>query len=262
MSESVVGHHEPWGFESPGLWRASSTLTYPNATAALLAVAGLAVRTRDPGARWFGVAVTALVTGLAATLSRAGLLGFCVGVVLLAVLLGWRPVLRAALAPLAGAAVATAGLLPSVVGSDPTASTVVLATVGAVAGLVVGGLRTTSGLLALVPLAGAGTAVVVAATGALGSRFTVDSPDRWASIRAAWQVFTEHPLTGAGPGLDRLVLERAEGGTGTFRYAHNEYLQVLAELGLVGGVLLIAFLAAVVHISPFRSGSSASLPPS
>lgn len=126
----VVVHHWTWGFESPGLWRASSTLTYPNATAALLAVAGLvclAVRTRDPAGRWLGVAATALFTGLAATLSRAGLLGFCVGVVVPVVGVGWRPVLRSALAPMLGTAVAMAGLLPSITAATPTVTTISLA---------------------------------------------------------------------------------------------------------------------------------------
>lgn len=246
----VVGHHRPWGFESPGLWRASSTLTYPNATAALLAVVGLvclAVRARDPSARWLGVAVTALTAGLAATLSRAGALGFVVGMVVLVVGIGWRPVVRAALAPLAGTMVAMAGLLPSIVtAGEPTAVTIGLAVAGAVVGLGVGSLTVAPRFLLLVPIAGV-TAVAALHADKLGSRFSFDSPDRWDSIRSAWQVFADHPVIGAGPGLDRLVIERTQDGTGVFRYAHNEYLQVLAELGAIGGVLLIAFLFVVVR---------------
>jgi hypothetical protein len=242
----VVAHHQPLGFVSPGLWRASSTLTYPNATAALLATAALvclAVRTRAADGRWLGVAATALVAGLAATMSRAGLLAFAVGVVVLLVRIGWRPVGRAALAPLAGAAIAVAGLLPAATADAPTPSTVGLAVGAAVFGLTVGSRRTTTPLLLLVPFAG----FAVPGIGNLGSRFTLDSPDRWGSIRSAWQVFAEHPIAGVGPGLDRLLLERAEGGASVFRYAHNEYLQVLAELGAVGGVLLFAVLLAVLR---------------
>lgn len=250
----VVGHREPWGFESPGLWRASSTLTYPNATAAVLAVVGLvclAIRARDPGGRWLGVAATALTTGLAATLSRAGILGFGIGVVVLVVGIGWRPVVHAALAPMAGAVIATACLLPSITTGAPTPVTAGLAVVGAVAGLGVGSRTATPRLVLLIPVAAvvtvAAVAVIASHADELGSRFTVDSPDRWGSIHAAWQVFTAHPLTGAGPGLDRLILDGTQGGTHIFRYAHNEYLQVLAELGAIGGMLLAAFLIAVLR---------------
>lgn len=246
----VVAHHRTWGFESPGLWRASSTLTYPNAAAALLAVAALvclAVRTRDPGTRWLGVAATALITGLAATSSRAGLLGFGVGAVVLIVGVGWRSVVRSALAPLLGSAVGTAGLLPSITADTPTAITIGLAVTGALAGLCIGSLTAAPRLLLLAPVVGVAVVVIAPHTAAIGTRFSVDSPDRWDSIRAAWRLFTENPLTGAGPGLSRLVVERTRGGTGIYRYAHNEYLQVLAELGAIGGALLVSFLIIVIR---------------
>lgn len=241
----VVVHHRTWGFEGPGMWRASSTLTYPNATAALLAVAALvclAVRTRNPGSRRLGIAATVLLTGLAATLSRAGLLGFAVGAAVLVVGFGWRPVIRSALAPLLGAAVATAGLLPSITTDAPTAITIATAVAGALAGLAVGSRTAASRLLVLVPVVAVAVAVFAPRFSALGARFTLDSPDRWDAVHAAWRLFTENPLTGAGPGLVRLTLERPRGGLGFYSYAHNEYVQVLAELGAVGGVLLLALL--------------------
>ncbi len=246
----VVAHHRTWGFESPGLWRASSTLTYPNATAALLAVAALvclAVRTRDSGTRWLGVAATALITGLAATASRAGLLGFGVGAVVVIMGVGWRPVVRSAMAPLLGSAVATAGLLPSITADTPTTITIGLAVAGALAGVCIGSLTAAPRLLLLAPLIGVAVAIIAPHTAALGSRFSFDSPDRWDSIRAAWRLFAENPMTGAGPGLTRLVVERTRGGTGVYRYAHNEYLQVLAELGAIGGAVLVAFLFIVIR---------------
>lgn len=240
----VLTHHRTWGFESPGLWRASSTLTYPNATAVVLAMAALlclAIRANGSGSRGLGVVATVLVTGMVATLSRAGLLGFGVGMVVLTPAIGWRPVLRGGFAPLFGAAIATAGLLPSITANTPTSTTIAVAVAAAVLGLVVGGLPGGK-LLWFAP------AVVIAAAftpglANFGTRFSLDSPDRWDSIRAGWQVFEAHPLVGVGPGLDRLDVARAHGGVGIYRYAHNEYVQVLAELGLIGGVLLVAFLA-------------------
>lgn len=171
----VVVHHPTWGFEGPGMWRASSTLTYPNATAALLAVAALvclAVRSRSPKSGWLGLAAAALITGLAATLSRAGLLGFAVGVVVLVVGLGWRPVVRSALAPLLGAAVATAALLPSIIADTPTAITIGWAVAGALAGLAVGSRTAAPRLLLLVPIAGVAVTIFVPHLAALGPRFT------------------------------------------------------------------------------------------
>lgn len=244
----VLVHHGTWGFESPGLWRASSTLTYPNATAAVLAMAALvclAIRTKHAESRGLGVAATVLVTGLVATLSRAGLLGFGIGFVVLLLTIG-RPVLRGGVAPLLGAAIATAGLLPSITADTPTSITVAAAVAAAALGLAVGGLRTNPLLLApAFVVIGVVAAVFTPGLANFGSRFSVDSPDRWDSIRAAWQVFAAHPVIGVGPGLDRLDVARADGGVGVYRYAHNEYLQVSAELGVIGVVLLAALLIVV-----------------
>lgn len=247
----VLVHHQIWGFKSPGLWRASSTLTYPNATAAVLAMAGLvclAVRARRGESRGLGVAATVLVTGLVATLSRAGLLGFGVGFVVLLLTIG-RPVLRGGTTPLLGAAIATAGLLPSVTASTTTPVTVAVAVAAACIGLGVGSLPADK-LLRLAPVLVVVGVVAAAFTPGLanfGSRFSLDSPDRWDSIRAAWQVFAANPVFGVGPGLERLEVDRTHGGVGVYRYAHNEYLQVSAELGVIGGVLLVALLVVIVR---------------
>ena len=245
----VVVHHPTWSFLSPGMWRASSTLTYPNATAAVLAMAALvcfSVRARDAGPRWSGYMGTVLVTGLAATLSRAGLGAFVLGLAVLAFALGPRPLWRVAAAPVCGALVATAGLVPSIVSATPAFGTVAVACLAGVAGLAIGG-RAAAGRWTSISLC---AGLVVAAGVGLwrfGSRFSLDSPDRWGAVEAAWQVFTSHPVAGAGPGLERLVLVREQGGTSVYLFAHNEYVQILAELGLVGGLLVVAFLALVLR---------------
>jgi O-antigen ligase len=81
----------------------------------------------------------------------------------------------------------------------------------------------------------------------LGTRFSFDSPDRWGSFQAAWELFLHHPLAGVGPGIDELVFVHPTGGTSVYRFVHNEYLQILAELGVIGGILLVAFLALVIR---------------
>lgn len=245
----VVVNQSAWGFFSAGMWRASSTLTYPNATAAVLAMAALvclALRGGRPAGRWPGCAATVLVTGLGATLSRAGLGGFVVGLCVLGSCLGWRPLFRGAAGPLLGALVATGGLLPAVTTHTATATTIGVAGLGAVAGVVIGG-RVRASRLVLGVFAGVLAAAVVVLSVWLPSRFTLDSPDRWSSFRAAWAVFLRHPVTGAGPGIDRFVLARAAGGVSVFRFVHNEYLQILAELGVPGAILLAAFLVLVLR---------------
>jgi O-antigen ligase len=81
-----------------------------------------------------------------------------------------------------------------------------------------------------------------------GMRITLASPDRGGAVRAALRVAAEHPLTGAGPGRADLRWSGADGGTRVFGYAHNEYAQVAAELGLVGLVLLAVLLVALARL--------------
>jgi O-antigen ligase len=166
--------------------------------------------------------------------------------VLLGFGIGWRPLLRGAAAPLLGAVIAMTGLLPSITAHTPTTVTIVIAGVAAVIGVVVGS-RVRATRLVLVVLVVVLAAALVLLSGRLAERFSLDSPDRWGSFRAAWDVFLRHPVTGVGPGIDQLVLARAAGGASLFRYAHNEYLQVLAELGIIGGLLLVAFLALLMR---------------
>jgi hypothetical protein len=72
----------PLALASGGLWRATSTLTYANAAAALLASLSLLaiaiLVARGPSLLW-AFAVHLLLVGLGATLSRGGLLTFLVG---------------------------------------------------------------------------------------------------------------------------------------------------------------------------------------
>lgn len=71
-------------------------------------------------------------------------------------------------------------------------------------------------------------------------------PSRLEMWRAAWRIFEEHPLVGAGIGAYRLaaadLVNRGEAPPIVARYnhPHNEYLSVLASRGLVGFVGLIA----------------------
>ncbi|HTJ36216.1 MAG TPA: hypothetical protein VL738_23625 [Dactylosporangium sp.] len=71
------------------LWRGASTLTYPNAAAAILAVAGLlalALLLAEPGSWVRALALYLILAGLGAALSRAGLLAFGAGALVFTVL--------------------------------------------------------------------------------------------------------------------------------------------------------------------------------
>jgi O-antigen ligase len=245
----------PWALEDQGLWRAATTLTYANAAAgllvplALLAVARLATR---PGVL-ANLATWLLLVGVGATLSRGGVLALAVGAAVLATLLGPGRTLRAAGPPTLGAVVALVGLAPSVPASSPPRPVLAAAALMVGVAVAVGASRLRSRLLALtlaaaVLAAGAGLAVGgrggdAAATGA-STRLTIASPDRAAAARAALQLAAERPLTGTGP--DRAVLTWVQNNRRvTSRYVHNEYLQVLAELGFVGLALLVVLLASL-----------------
>jgi hypothetical protein len=242
-----------WRWAAQGLWRSSSTLTYPNATAAvlvpvaLLVVALLTVEVRSVPLR---LAATGLIVGAGATMSRAGLLALVVGLVVLAAVRGARVVAAAVAWPALGAAVALGALVPSSSTSQPTSPW--LASLGLAAALAIA-----AGAVRLAPRVAGGLAAATCTAGMLAvvftdaadrvasARFSADSSYRLDALRAAWKVVTEHPLTGGGPGMVTLRWTDENGTAGMLRYAHDEYVQVAAELGLVGAALTAAVLVAL-----------------
>ena len=235
----VVWHLRPLALPSQRLWRSATTLTYPNAAAALLVpLALLAVRwrcagrTRDWPARHLRV-----LLGLAATLSRGGLATFVVGAALLTWLFGPRRVRRAVALPFAGAAIAFVGLLPyfrtlgraAGSGDDRLVAGLLLAVAtprpklrGRRIGLLIGGIV----LVAAVGIRLSHGALTSAFDARLGARSSDRANEAW----AAMHLVERRPITGVGPGR-RSVVGAARRPHLVARYAHNEYLQVLAELG-------------------------------
>ena len=257
----VAGRVGSWAWLGDGVWRASSTLTYPNAAAAVLvpvALVVLAWLVDAPRSLGLVLAASGLLTGLGATMSRAAALALAVGLVVLAGLRGPRRTARAALGPCLGALVALVCLVPSMPAARPPRP--VLALAGLCAGLalaavvarlrrwpavalVLGGVLVGC-LAAAIVVGGVGNAARLVAE----SRITLASPDRSGAMRAALRVAAEHPLTGAGPGQADLRWRGADGGIRIFAYAHNEYAQVAAELGLVGLGLLAVLLVALARL--------------
>jgi len=77
-------------------------------------------------------------------------------------------------------------------------------------------------------------------------RLTTLTTNRGAYWRVALDALAAHPATGVGAGS--FVVEwRRERTSGEYAVdAHSLYIETLGELGLVGGVLLAAFIAAVI----------------
>jgi O-Antigen ligase len=257
----VAGRAGSWAFQAQGLWRASSTLTYPNATAAVLASISLVVLGRlvaTPGSVPLALAATGLLAGLAATMSRAGALALLAGLVVLAGLGGLGATARAAAGPLAGALVALVGLLPSMPAASPARPALALAGLGAGLALAatVARLRRWPALALLggvllagvVGLLATGGRVDAAARTVADARVNLASPDRTGALHAALRLVAQQPLTGTGPGHADLRWRGDNHGSQLYAYVHNEYLQVTAELGLVGLALLAVLLAAIARM--------------
>ncbi|MEV0566314.1 hypothetical protein [Dactylosporangium sp. NPDC050588] len=248
------------------MWRAASTLTYSNAAAAVLAAAALlalALTVDDPHVWWRPCAVYLTQVGLAATLSRAGALAFAAGLVVLAAAAGVQTVLRHAVPALLGAGVALAALIPSFpAGASPRP---LLAVGGLVAGAVVALVLPRLPAFVL-PVAGAVLAVaallglrhVAGLDALLARRATLASRGRFGATSSALDLVAAHPLAGSGPGQGRYFWIDHTGQLVVSRWVHNEYLQWLVDLGAIGLVLLLAFVAALIlHV---RAGRRAGVP--
>jgi hypothetical protein len=259
----VVLHAAPWALLSSGLWRASSTLTYANAAAALLVATVLLVAATHPPGRRTRVVVFALLLGLVATLSRAGLLTLLVGAAVLLASGPHRARLRALAAVPVAVAVAGAGLLPALPEGAPPQPLPALAGLAAGLALVLAGRRAVAP--AAVGAAAALVAVAVAVpastwSGIAATRLSATSAERADLARVTAEQFLAAPLTGTGPGrLDLLYVDH-RGALVQASFTHDEYLQTAAETGLVGLALVGAALGALA-LAGARRWRSAAGPP-
>jgi len=268
----VALRYEPWTLEDQGLWRAATTLTYANAGAGLLvplvllAAGRLAADRRSPP---MAVIACLLLAGLGATLSRGGFLALALGAAALARAVGLRRLLATAGGPAAGALVVLAALAPSMVVGRPPRPLLALA--GLAAGLALAAVLTRRPRAAAAVVTGAvillatGAGVAGAVDPARSSRLTLASPDRADEAAAAVRVAADRPVTGAGPGQVVLAWRDADGRRLVAHYAHNEYLQTAAELGLVGLGLVLVLAGGIVREArrgtgdPVRAAAGAGL---
>jgi hypothetical protein len=222
------------------MWRGGSTLTYPNAAAAVLVPLALLALARRRALVGY-----LLLVGVGAALSRAGLLALLLGLVTLAALR------RLMVRPLLGAAVAVAGLAPSFPAGAPQRP------LWAVAGLLAGAAVALGPrwLMLAFPL-------LLPACASLSPRLSLASAGRSGALRAAVDMIS---ITGTGTGRAEFFWSTVDGNGQLARYVHDEYVQILVELGIVGGVLLLCVLAACVRTvvagrrSAQRAGAVAAL---
>jgi hypothetical protein len=262
------------------LWRGSSTLTYQNAAAALLvmlAVLAISWRAGAPDDPYRAAVGYLLLVGVGAAASRAGFLALGVGLLALALFGGILATVRRLCAPLLGAAVAVAALTPSFPVHDRQRPG--LALVGLLAGAAIAagpallagrlprrvGLVTATGAAALAVAAIGGGLLVPrlvpadALHAVLASRANLASEGRTGALHAAVKLVEAHPVTGTGVGLARFAWPTANGNMSIALYVHNEYAQLLVDLGAIGLALLAAVLAAVVLF--IRDGRRYPQPP-
>lgn len=238
---------EPLALTAQGLWRAASVLTYANAAAALLAACALVSIARElaqPG-RARRLTTYVLLVGLGATMSRGGLFAVAIGALALAVMAGLRPMIATLGPTLVGAAVALGGLLPGTATTSSARPVLAIAAVGLGAVVVIAFERVRP---ALVVAAVSGAVIVVVAAGAqplVDARLTPASQDRVDEWVASLRLASSSPLLGVGPGHFSLEYRAPDGSPRVAKYAHNEYLQVLAEQGLVGLIVVVGGLAFV-----------------
>jgi O-antigen ligase len=79
---------------------------------------------------------------------------------------------------------------------------------------------------------------------AIESDPTGSAQARWGGTVAALDHVAEHPILGAGLGMNILVLNENQATGATWRAVHNTYLEYAVDLGLPGLVLFVLLLAA------------------
>jgi O-antigen ligase len=239
----VAFHAFPWGMKAQDIWRNASTLTYSNAAGALymLALPAPLWLERERRSPVYRAMSFLCVAGLLTSLSRGAAAGVALAAVLAAVS-GGLPLLRAAIRPGIGAAVASAGFIPSIVSdhAQPLPALIALAAGAAIAVLPLHpSERRPRPARALAAAAGvalilAGGFIVSPSTNRLvDARIGRRSQDRTRTWRAAYEAGLKRPIFGTGPGTFE-VAELVEGRILLTRYAHNELLQAFVETGAVG----------------------------
>jgi len=243
----LIGRWYPMAMPAQGLWRLSSTLTYSDAAGLVLGVCLLLALGSDICPVLTRIVVCLCAGGLIATQSRGAYIAFLCAC---AIVPGRR--FAAFLVPI------LAGLvlgLSAIVSSPETGSVawlaVVLVVMVSLASLprwtvlrrpVRQTGRVVFGLILMSLAIGAFVLVHHELTLRV---FAPSDQDRSVEWSAAFHQWASAPLLGVGP--DRLLVFHAADGTFA-HFAHNEYLQIAADAGVIGLLLLAFSIVAVVRL--------------
>jgi len=237
---ALVWRWYPIAIPTQSLWRMATTLTYSDAAGLVLGVCllvALGVELCPPLVR---ISVCLCAGGVLATQSR----GAYIALACACLLVPWRQYLRFAVPLVAGVGLGVAAIASSPDTADvPWLAVVVVAAcaISAFASRDLGDVRAwrTSSIARAALVAGALVLVVAALAGLhheIGVRALAPSDqDRSTEWSAAFHQWRSDPIFGVGP--DRLLTFHAADGTYA-HFAHNEYLQVAADAGVIGLVLL------------------------
>lgn len=90
---------------------------------------------------------------------------------------------------------------------------------------------------------------------------TVNSADPTTGRAHFWsgaiEIIKDHPVLGAGLGAFSAVYPRYDTGSGAYRLeqAHNDYLQIFSDAGVVGGLIALVFVVALFRMALKRMQS-------
>jgi O-antigen ligase len=237
----------PMAMPAQGLWRLSSTLTYSDAAGLALGVCLLLALGSDVCPWLTRVVVCLCAGGLLATQSRGAYVAFACTLVLVP----WRRYVQFLVPLLAGAALGIAAIVSSPDAGRVTWLGVVLLLALCLAAVAPSNVlsfpvRTTGRvLLGLVLLFGAAAASVLVHHELELRVFAPSDQDRSVEWSAALHQWLSAPLLGVGP--DRLLVFHAIDGT-TAHFAHNEYLQISADSGVIGLMLLAFSIVCAIRV--------------
>ena len=243
---AVALRHIPFAIPDQKLWRAATTLTYSNAAGSLLVISLLVGLGLDMGARVNRIVVCLVAAGLMATESRGALLAFLIALPIVPI-----GSMKRAVRP--GALGVAAGMVEVATSSGDAARPVVLCAVVALVAMaaVVPPRATAMELSRRSVVAIVATGMLAAVVAAVAARHQIAvrlSPvsisartDEWSAAFAQWRA---SPWIGVGPDVELAV---GPVGRTVARFTHNEYLQMLADAGLIGVGILVLSLTTVAH---------------
>lgn len=256
----LIAHATPWAFEAEGVWQGATALTYSNAGGAFIgALVTVALgKLLSAPTRALDVSLTILLIGLGSMLSRGAILATVLAVGLLGRQVGYGDLWARLRRPLIGAAFALICLIPATIGADRVTS-VSVGTMGLGVALLLVLTTGVSQRLSLALLA-IGALVCVATTDVKGllqapsPRLGLRSPERVHEMVETIERVRSAPVFGQGSS-DLNLRWHVDGEARVAIYAHNEYLQTAAEIGLFG----FAIIAVVAWVLMRMLSTGASL---